>query len=32
VPPPRDPVIHWTRLSEPVPDSRGVARGWRLVA
>ena len=29
----RVPLLHWTRLAEPVPNSRHVASGaWRLVA
>jgi hypothetical protein len=29
----RDPIIHWTRMSVPVPTARGCnAASWRLVA
>lgn len=29
----RVPLLHWTRLAEPIPDDRHVASGkWRLVA
>ncbi len=29
----RTPIIHWTRLAEPIPDERGCnAKSWRLVA
>lgn len=29
----RAPLLHWTRLAEPIPDHRHVASGkWRLVA
>jgi hypothetical protein len=29
----QSPIIHWTRLAEPVPDARGCnAQKWKLVA
>ncbi len=32
VSPLRVPLLHWTRLAEPVPSARMVAEGWKLVA
>lgn len=30
---PRSPIMHWTRLAIPIPDSRGINTvGWRLVS
>jgi len=30
---PREPIIHWTRLAEPVPGPNGCnAASWKLVA
>ena len=32
-PPPRSPLLHWTRMAVPVPDERGCnARTWKLIA
>jgi len=33
VAPPRDPILHWTRLAVPVPNKQGYnATGWKLVS
>ena len=33
VAPPRDPILHWTRLAVPIPNKQGYnAVGWKLVA
>ncbi len=33
VPSPREPLVHWTRLSVPIPNKQGYnAVGWKLIA